>query len=471
MGSGASSHLQNSQEGGSSDDLKKKELMERYAVDYLLGRGGYSVIFHGIEKLTKKEIAMKRMKLENGDLVKVNSVFAELDAFKRIQSHDFIVSLHSAFYQSGCCYFVMDCLSGGDLRHFLRTKHFLDEQSVVYILACIGSALHHLHSRGVIHRDVKPENIGLDLRGRPYLADFGISMVSSEDNPLPLCQSSSGTLAYLAPEVLCPGNCHSYQSDFWSLGVMGYELLFSHRPFPRHCSFESLNFVRNEYGWMWDFLRSNPSPEPVDFDALRPPIDWIPPFPDPLLRLNEDGTPPDSVTVLIPSHRCSAGPSSEPILVSEELESLLQGLMDVRIPSRLGSMSRYSEFSDHECFVLNGCFPFSHLWRMESPLSGFDFETHGPSIQISSSFSPYDLEEDQGDSISLLDSFPKEIKQKLLTLSFENKIPAETNSNHRRELLHDAITPLTSPTPRHTPRKSRYDCGETVSMSAKVSAR
>jgi serine/threonine protein kinase len=487
MGSGISSPLsrprsifsKKQRRGAFNHESNKNKIEDRYAVDYILGRGGYSVIFHGIEKLTKKEVAIKRMKLEPGDLEKVNSVFAELDAFKRIQSHDFIVNLHSAFYLNECCYFVMDCFSGGDLRHFLRINNSLDEQTVVYILACIGSALHHLHIRGVIHRDVKPENIGLDMRGRPYLTDFGISIVSSTDNPLPLCQSSSGTLPYLAPEVLCPGNYHSYQSDFWSLGVTGYELLFGHRPFSCHCSFESIKLVLNEYGWMWDSLRSNPPAEPIDLATLHPPIDWIYPYPDPFLRLNEDGTLPDCHIILLPSHsRASFASFLEHTLVSEECHNLLTGLLDVRIPSRLGSLCHYSKFDEHECFKLHGCFPFSILQRIESPLhSRLKFKAHGPSLQIFSSFGDDDnLDEDEdkngGDNlhVPLLESFSPEIKQKLLDLSCEDSVPPITPLNHTSPLASHAPTAtaipattlaLTSSTP---PRASRTSHVEIVEL-------
>jgi serine/threonine-protein kinase len=102
----------------------------------------------------------------------------------------------------------MDYLDGGDLRNLMKSQGQLDEKDVCYILGCIGSALHHMHVRGVIHRDVKPENIGLSLNGRPYLTDFGISMVcdnihnrTSIPIPIPISESSSGTLPYLAPEV------------------------------------------------------------------------------------------------------------------------------------------------------------------------------------------------------------------------------------------------------------------------------
>ena len=340
------------------------------SIDYLLGKGGFSTVHHGKEMKTNKEIAVKRIEItkmfeaegnHEAAAQELEAIFTELNAFKRIQRHSFIVNLHSAFHLNVNCYFVMDCLHGGDLRRYLRLHGSLSEQCAVYIVGCIGSALHHIHSRGVIHRDVKPENIGLDLNGRPYLTDFGISVVSSPENPLPLCESSSGTLAYLAPEVLSPSHCHSYQSDFWSLGVMGFELFFGYRPFSRHCPTASIEFVSNQYGWMWDQLKTtdHDALKPcavMDFETLRPP------------QLDGDGSPhSQSLVVPIPDSKYSSFADREMTLVSKEYKSLLRGLMDVRIPHRLGSATRFSEFSEHKCFFHHGYFP-SELDLIASPL-------------------------------------------------------------------------------------------------------
>ncbi len=225
MGGGISSSFSSP----SSSHPSSKKLFNELEIDSIIGEGGFSTVYGGRHKETKTKIAVKRINImkylptqtqsqSQSQLPQIKEgcreILVELNAFKRIGHHDFIVTLHSAFRHNVCCYLVMDCLGGGDLRHFMRINGSLSEQSVVYIVGCIGSALHHIHERGVIHRDVKPENIGLDTLGRPYLTDFGISLVSNTNNPIPLCESSSGTLPYLAPEVLAPGNCHSYQSDY-----------------------------------------------------------------------------------------------------------------------------------------------------------------------------------------------------------------------------------------------------------------
>ena len=343
-----------------------------HSFDYILGKGKNSIILRGeinnkyvaVKRINIKKILLKEKEREKEENASLNSIFNELNSFKRVGNHSFIVTLHSAFRHNVCCYFVLDCLSGGDLRHFLKINGSLNEESVVYIVGCIGSALHHIHNRGVIHRDVKPENIGLDSLGRPYLTDFGISLVSSCENPIPISDSSSGTLPYLSPEVLSPGNFHSHQSDYWSLGVLAYELYYNRRPH-RLCPSNMVQFVSNQYGWMWKELKKELeldlkqkihvqallelSPW-IDFSNINQPSDWKLPFPDLDLHLNQNGSVPSCLMIPFP-FQPPINSLDFTSIPSEEFKSLLNGLLDVRIPYRLGNLTRYSEFSDHQCFL------------------------------------------------------------------------------------------------------------------------
>jgi serine/threonine protein kinase len=103
-------------------------------------------------------------------------LFSELNALKRLD-HAFVTPLYFAFHNTQCAYFVFDLKTGADLRHYLRKKLLFEEVNVAFYVACIGSALHYCHSRNVIHRDVKPENIILDEFGFPHLIDFGVAHV------------------------------------------------------------------------------------------------------------------------------------------------------------------------------------------------------------------------------------------------------------------------------------------------------
>ena len=168
-------------------------------------------------------------------------------------------------------------------------------------------------------------------------------------------------MAYLAPEVLTETNHHSHQSDFWSLGVVAYELLFGCRPFPKHCPLSLIRFSANEYSSMWSELLSLYTASPfVDFDSIHcsskksnHPLR----FPRLDLHLNEDGSSPDALRVPFPSGAMG---------LSEEVTSLLHGLLDVRIPQRLGNLNQYSEFSEHSLFLKHNL--LSHeLHHLSSP--------------------------------------------------------------------------------------------------------
>lgn len=141
-------------------------------------------------------------------------------------------------------YLVVDLMNGGDLRFHISRKTFTEE-AIRFWIAELGCALRYIHSQGVIHRDVKPDNVLLDSEGHIHLADFvklllllpsllGLPRteadsphqnVASDFTPGKLLTSKSGTLAYLAPEVY-KGNGYSCGADWWSLGVLFYECIY-----------------------------------------------------------------------------------------------------------------------------------------------------------------------------------------------------------------------------------------------------
>lgn len=97
---------------------------------------------------------------------------------------------------------------------------------IEFFLACLVSALEYIHNRGIIHRDVKPENLVFDQDGFLRLTDFGIARVLRPEN----YADTSGTPGYMAPEVMCRKN-HGIGVDYFAAGVIGYECMFGHRPY------------------------------------------------------------------------------------------------------------------------------------------------------------------------------------------------------------------------------------------------
>lgn len=117
-------------------------------------------------------------------------------------------------------------MNGGDLRFHISRKTFTEE-AVRFWIAELGCALRYIHKQGIVHRDVKPDNVLLDSEGHVHLADFNVASDITPGKPL---TSKSGTLAYLAPEVY-GGKGYYSEVDWWSLGVLFYECIYNKRPF------------------------------------------------------------------------------------------------------------------------------------------------------------------------------------------------------------------------------------------------
>ncbi|XP_018327500.1 ribosomal protein S6 kinase 2 beta isoform X2 [Agrilus planipennis] len=141
--------------------------------------------------------------------------------------HPFIVKLHYAFQTAGKLYLILDFLRGGDLFSRLSKEVMFTEEDVKFYLAELALALHHLHSLGIIYRDLKPENVLLDSEGHIALTDFGLSKLPVEEGQT---YSFCGTVEYMAPEVVNRKG-HSFSADWWSFGVLMYEMLTGGLPF------------------------------------------------------------------------------------------------------------------------------------------------------------------------------------------------------------------------------------------------
>jgi len=156
-----------------------------------------------------------------------DNIISEKNMLTKI-NHPFIVNMHFSFQDCDNLYLVMDYLSGGDLRYHLshRKSSLFNETQTKFFISNIIIALEYIHSKKIIHRDVKPENLLLDMNGYLRLTDFGIAVYSKKEN----IKESNGTAGYVAPEVLLQQG-YNYSSDYFALGVIGYEFMQGTRPF------------------------------------------------------------------------------------------------------------------------------------------------------------------------------------------------------------------------------------------------
>ena len=161
-----------------------------------------------------------------------NNIYEEIILEQQLSSklnHPFLVTMSFSFQDKDYLFMINDLMSGGDLRYWYTQKKAFTEKECKFIVACIILGLEYLHTNKVIHRDLKPENIIFDKKGYIHIADFGIAKDLSNE-PEEKTVDISGSPGYMSPETIFK-KPHSYASDFFSLGVICYEMMMKKRPY------------------------------------------------------------------------------------------------------------------------------------------------------------------------------------------------------------------------------------------------
>ncbi len=208
-------------------------LGSQYRLERELGHGGMGVVFLARDTTLDRPVAVK---VVHPDLAVHSSItqrfLAEARMIARLR-HPSIVAVHTAGEATGLFYYVMDYVAGESLRHRLQRDGRLPVAEAAQIIADLADALNTAGQAGLVHRDVKPENILLDeATGRAMLADFGIArvMAGEVDGARTAQGVAVGTPTYMSPEQAA-GDTVDARSDLYALGVVGYELLAGRPPF------------------------------------------------------------------------------------------------------------------------------------------------------------------------------------------------------------------------------------------------
>jgi WD40 repeat protein len=204
-----------------------------YEVQELIGSGGFADVYRAFQPIVNREVALKFIKPIYANQPEFIRNF-ELEAqFVARLEHPHIVPLFDYWRDSNGAYLVMRLMRGGSLKQRMAKAAFSSDE-LGTILHQLTSALAFAHRMGVVHRDLKPDNVLLDTEGNIYLNDFGIARLVGRE----MSQSSiSGTLDYVAPEQLMSA-VPSPSMDIYSLGVMIYEMLAGKHPFADHSTSE-----------------------------------------------------------------------------------------------------------------------------------------------------------------------------------------------------------------------------------------
>uniref|UniRef100_A0A1A9W9T2 non-specific serine/threonine protein kinase n=1 Tax=Glossina brevipalpis TaxID=37001 RepID=A0A1A9W9T2_9MUSC len=201
-----------------------------------LGAGGYGKVFlvrknsgHDAHKLYAMKVVQKGTALRNRR--KAQIMVRERIVLEMINRSAFLVGLNYAFQTETTLCLVLDLARGGDLFTLLSKEKCLKEDVIKICIAELVLALEVLHKLNVIHRDVKLENILLDDHGHIVLADFGCSKILSSETDY-RAHNRCGTIKYTAPEMIIPGpDGYDLAVDWWSVGVVTYELSTGTFPF------------------------------------------------------------------------------------------------------------------------------------------------------------------------------------------------------------------------------------------------
>ena len=205
----------------------KTVCLEDFQTMKVLGRGSFGKVCLVQYLPTKEYYAMKSLKKDVLlDQDQVESTILEKKILQTLD-HPFLVGMVFCFQTEERIYFVMPFIRGGELFQHLRTAKFFPEDKVRFYAASIGLALEYLHEKGIVYRDIKPENILIGEDGYLKLIDFGMAKFLKNDEK---ATSFCGTPEYLAPEIIT-GEGHNKCADWWSFGILIFEMLCGIPPF------------------------------------------------------------------------------------------------------------------------------------------------------------------------------------------------------------------------------------------------
>ncbi|MBE0601299.1 MAG: Stk1 family PASTA domain-containing Ser/Thr kinase [Firmicutes bacterium] len=209
--------------------IKGMVFAERYKLVDFLGQGGMSLVYRAIDVRTGHNVAIKILKSEyNNDVEFLERFQREAHAAGRMSHHN-IVNLLDVGTEGDFRYLVLEYISGNTLKDIIKEKGALNPNTAIQITIRILSALQHAHENGIIHRDIKPQNVLVNTNGHIKVADFGIARITNTKT-ISKKDMVIGSVHYSSPEQ-ARGNIVQATSDIYSAGIVIYEMLTGRVPF------------------------------------------------------------------------------------------------------------------------------------------------------------------------------------------------------------------------------------------------
>ena len=203
-------------------------LDNRYEILEPIGAGGMAVVYKALDHRLNRLVAVKILKDDFSRNQEFRRRFHAESQAVAMLSHPNIVSVYDVSRTGDIDYIVMELIEGITLKQYLERKGNLNWRETLHFSMQIAKALEHAHSRGIVHRDIKPHNIMILKDGSIKVADFGIARISSAQNTL--TREALGSVHYISPEQ-AKGARVDCRSDLYSLGVVMYEMLTGRTPY------------------------------------------------------------------------------------------------------------------------------------------------------------------------------------------------------------------------------------------------
>jgi serine/threonine-protein kinase len=212
----------------------ERALSAAYELDREIGRGGMGIVYRARDRRLKRNVAIKILPPELAFRSEIRTRFLREAETAAQLSHPHIVPIYSVDEVDGLVYFAMACVDGDNLGKRLHDRGLLPPDEVRKVLSEVADALAYAHARGVVHRDIKPDNILFDRDDdRAMVTDFGIAraIIEGSDARLTATGIAIGTPAYMSPEQSAGDREIDGRADLYALGVVGYQMVAGQLPF------------------------------------------------------------------------------------------------------------------------------------------------------------------------------------------------------------------------------------------------
>lgn len=211
------------------EDYTGKRLDGRYEIQEIVGVGGMAVVYRAYDNIDDRTVAVKVLKDEFLANEEFRRRFKNESKAIAVLSHPNIVKVYDVSYGDRLQYIVMEYVEGITLKEYIQQQGVINSREAVFFVMQILRALQHAHDKGIVHRDIKPQNILLLENGTIKVTDFGIARFSASETRT-MTDSAIGSVHYISPEQ-ARGDVTNDKADIYSVGVMFYEMLTGKLPF------------------------------------------------------------------------------------------------------------------------------------------------------------------------------------------------------------------------------------------------